>query len=595
MRVILFILKCFVGLLASVGLVVVLLMVGLGFLASQFEPLQKVEEPVPENTVLTLDLRGGVVEALPDNPVSKASLTDRLVIRESLAALDRAAEDPKVKGMVARLGQGRFGLAQIQEVRDAVKRFRDKGKFTVAFAETFGEGGNGTLHYYMASAFETVWLQPSGDLDLTGLLLESPFLRGALDEIGVEPQLAQREEYKGAMNMFTDTALPTPQRENLTQLVESWVGQIATGVGAQRGLDAAKVRDLINQGPYDAADAQSAGLIDQLGYWDQVHDDVLTQGGPDAEFLALNVYANRLDERTPDGPTVALIYGLGPVELSDGQNDPAFGNVKMGANHVSEAIADALLDRDVKAILFRVDSPGGSYVASDVIWRQVQKARDSGVPVVVSMGDVAASGGYFVAAPAEKIVAQPATVTGSIGVVAGKLVFTGLWDKLEIHWDGVQAGDNAALWSANHSFTPADWARLNKSLDRTYLDFTTKVADGRGMTMDEVKKAAKGQVWTGQDALALGLVDELGGFHRAVEVAGELAGAKPDETVELRRFPAERDPFEAVFQDLLGNWVSAPTLAKLARTLGPLIALAERLEGNAQGQSMRAPELLLAQ
>ena len=292
---------------------------------------------------------------------------------------------------------------------------------------------------------------------------------------------------------------------------------------------------------------------------------------------------------------MALIYGLGPVELSNGQYDPVFGDVVMGANTVSQAIADALDDDDVKAILFRVDSPGGSYVASDVIWRQVQRARDQGVPVVVSMGDVAASGGYFVAAPAHKIVAQPATITGSIGVVAGKLVLTGLWAKLEINWDGVQAGDNAAIWSANHSFSPADWAHLERRLDSTYLDFTTKVSDGRGLSMEDVKKAAKGQVWTGQDALALGLVDELGGFHRAVELAGELAGTAPDEPVNLQRFPAERDPFEAVIQDLLGSWISAPTLRSLAKTLAPLAAQAERLQAARRGQSLRAPELRVAQ
>ena len=277
MRVILFLLKCLVGLLATVGLLMVLGLVGLGLVVSQLEPWQTADETVPETTVLTLDLRGGVVEALPDNPLSQVALEDVLVIRDSLVALDRAAEDPKVKGMVARLGQGALGLAQVQEIRDAIKRFRNRGKFTIAFAESFGEGGNGTLHYYLASSFDTVWLQPSGDLDLTGLILESPFLRGALDKIGVEPQLAQREEYKGAMNTFTDSAMPAPQRENLTQLVESWLSQIAGGIAEQRGLEAAEVRGLIDQGPYDAAEAQAAGLVDLLGYWDQVEDAVLAE------------------------------------------------------------------------------------------------------------------------------------------------------------------------------------------------------------------------------------------------------------------------------------------------------------------------------
>lgn len=598
MRLILFLLKCLVGFFATIGLLLVLGVAGLGVLWVKSQPWLPAEEDVPAVTVISMGLSAGVIETLPDNPISRASLSDAIVIRESLQALDRAGRDPKVKGMVMRVGYGQLGMAKIQELREAIQRFRDQGKFAVAFAETFGEAGDGTLHYYLASAFDQVWLQPSGDLDVTGVYLENPFLREALDEIGVEPQLRQREEYKGAMNMFTDTALPEPQRRNLQQLVNSWLDQITEGIAQGRQLEAQSVRSLINDAPYAAAEAKEAGLIDHLGYWDQAHDAILELAGSDAELIGLKEYDKRNPAPESGGTTVGLIYGLGPVQLAESEYDPAFGSVVMGSETVAQALSDAIDDSDVEAIVFRVDSPGGSYVASDTIWREMQRARDAGIPVIVSMGDVAASGGYFVSAPAHKIVAQPGTVTGSIGVVAGKLVFNELWGKLGISWDGVQAGDNATIWSANDGYSALEWQRVDDLLDRTYGDFTQKVSDGRGLSLSDVEKVAKGQIWTGADAQKNGLVDELGGFHDAVALAGELAGAEPDEPLVLKRFPQERDPFDAIIQDalasLFGSLSLGPSVRRLStvwQDLAPLLALAQRLQGDARQESLRAPDL----
>jgi protease-4 len=591
-----FILKCLVGLFAAIGFLVAVAAIALALFVSRAEPLKVARPEVPESAVLTLDLAQGMIEVRPDNPLARASLGRVLVLRDVLEALEAAGRDERIKGLVARVGRGNLGLARVQELRDAIGRFRAQGKFAVAFAESFGEGGNGTQHYYLASAFERVWLQPSGDLDLTGVLLQSPFLRGALDKLGVEPQLGQREEFKGFMNMLTDTALPEPQRRNLQRLVDSWLGQIASGIAEGRAMEAGKARTLIDGGPYDAQGAQEAGLTDQLGYWDEVREAVLAEAGEEAELYDLTDYAPAGDEPERDGPVIGLIYGLGPVQLGESENDPGLGQV-MGSDTVALAISDALDDAEVEAIVFRVDSPGGSYVASDVIWREMQRARDAGTPVVVSMGGVAASGGYFVATPAHKIVAQPGTVTGSIGVVAGKLVLSGLWDKLGIAWDGVQAGDNAAIWSTNRSFSEADWARLERRLDGTYGDFTAKVAAGRGLSAERVQDAAKGQVWTGEDALTLGLVDELGGLERAIALAAEAVEAEP-ETVQLRRFPEERDPFQAFLEDMLGSALESPglgalarRLARLARALAPLLEAAERLTADPRTQILRAPDI----
>ena len=560
--------------------------------------LERFTEEVPEITVLSLDLSQGLLEAKPDNPLARITLRDTMDMRQFLDALQAAGRDPKVKGLVARLGRGSLGVAQIQELRDAIAAFHGQGKFAVAFTESFGEGGNGTLHYYLASAFQQVWLQPSGSLDMTGLAFESPFLRTALGKLGIEPRVGQREEYKGAMSALTDSQMPEPQRQNLQRLVDAWIGQIARGVAEGRGLASEDVLKLIDQAPFDGEAALGHGLVDQLGYWDQVADAVRDQAGDTSEILTLADYERFRDKPEAEGAVLALIYGLGPVVLAQGENDPVFGRVVMGADTVAAAIADAVGDSQVEAIVFRIDSPGGSYVASDAIWREVQKAREAGKPVIVSMSNLAASGGYFVAAPAHKIVAQPGTLTGSIGVVAGKLVLSGLWDKLSINWDGVQAGANANFWSMNQDFSPEAWARLQRFLDRTYEDFTSKVAQGRGLDRDQVLQIAKGQIWSGEDALRLGLVDELGGLDRAFALARDAADLPSDAAHQIQVFPKQPDPIEQLLRDALGGNIEGlgvgalvRALARVTRAVLPLVEAWEQIGADPRSRAVQVPDL----
>jgi len=599
MRIIMFLLKCLVGLLATVGFFLVALVVVASLAWEEVAGLKPSAPEAPESMVLVLDLAPGIVEAKPDNPLSRASLGRVQGLRQTLDALDRAAGDSRVQGLLMRAGRGTMGLAQAQELRDAVSRFRNTGKFAVSFAETFGEGGNGTLHYFLASGATEVWLQPSGSLDLTGFSLQSPFLLEAMNRIGVEPQLAQREEYKGAMDMFNHSAMPEPVRNNLQRLVDSWLGQVAGSIAASRNIDEAAVRQAIDNAPFLAQTALDRGLADRLGYWDEVSEELLARAGADAEFFDLGDYwraTNPEDDDSEDGAVIALIQGQGPIVLAKSQNDPVFGDVAMGSDTIAEAISDAIEDDDVEAILLRVDSPGGSYVASDVIWREIVRARTEGKPVIVSMGNVAASGGYFVAAPATKIVAQPGSVTGSIGVVAGKLVFTGMWDHLDINWDGVKAGANADFWSANRPFTDEEWARFGTMLDRTYEDFTTKVAQGRNLSEDQVMKAAGGRVWTGQDALEMGLIDALGGYREALVLARNAAEIDPARSVRLETFPERQDPFEALLEGLFGEEIESPAirgmvsgLARIVRILAPAVEVFERATQDPRQEILRAP------
>ncbi len=596
MRIIMFLLKSLVGLFAAIGFLLIAGVVVAGLSWQRLGPLVAGDADVPAATILTLDLAPGLVDTRPDSPLARAAMGDTLVMRDVLDALDAASRDPQVRGLMLRVGRGSLGMADAQELRDAIKDFRDRSKFALAFAESFGEGGNGTIDYYVAASAGDIWMQPSGDLALTGFAMQSPFLRGLLDTIGVTPRLDQREEYKGAMNMFTDKTLPEPQRQNLQQLADSWIAQVAAGSGADRGIEPEALRALIDQAPFDAATAKENGLIDSIGYLDEARAAALeaagtTPEGGVAEFMNIASYARIQRPDDEDGAVLALVYGLGPIALAESENDPLFGSLVMGADTVAGAIRDAVEDPDVRAIVFRIDTPGGSYVASDVIWREVQRARDEGVPVIISMGNVAASGGYFVAAPANAIVAQPGTVTGSIGIVAGKMVFTDLWEKVGVSWSGIKAGANADMWSANEDYSPAAWAKLQSLLDRAYDDFTGKVADGREMSIEDVLKAAKGQVWTGEDAKALGLVDTLGGLRTAKAVAAEVSGIGPGETVRFKVFPAARDPIEALFEQAMSGELRSPALRSLARAmqaLAPLVRAVETLTGQTRSPVLRA-------
>ncbi len=603
MRLILFLLKCLVGLLASIGLLIVLAGVGLGLMVAKLDKLRTADGAPPETMVLMLDLSPGVLEAQPDNPLTRSMLGHPLALLEVLEALEAAADDPRVAGLFLRAGRGPLGMAQVQELRDAIATFRASGKPVTAFAESFGEGGDAMMHYYLASAADEVWMQPSGDLGIIGFAFESPFLKNALEEIGVEPQIAERHEYKGAAASLTEDRLPEAQRRNLQRLVDSWLEQWIDGTASARGLSPESVRALVDRGPLNAETGLEARLVDRLGYWDEATDATLSAAGADSDFFELKDYhilsaEESADEETSD-PVVALIQGQGPIVLGNGQNDPVFGTITMGSDDVASAIAEALDDPEVRAILVRVDSPGGSYVASDAIWREVRRARDMEVPVIISMGNIAASGGYFLAAPAAGIVAQPGTVTGSIGVVAGKIVLQELWGKLDISWDGVAVGRNAKIWSANRPFDAAGWAHLNRSLDETYDDFTAKVAEGRGLGAEQVEAAAGGRVWSGADAMDQGLVDRLGGYREAIALAKERIGLAPDQAISLNSFPEPRDPWRALFQDFLSGDVSssggssvAASLARAFRALDTIGRGLEVLSGDTRPEALRAPDSL---
>jgi protease IV len=505
---------------------------------------------VPSKAILEVNLETGLIEDVPADTLAQALLSGTPTVRDIVDALDRASGDERVAGMVARFGGSGIGLAQVQEIRDAVRNFRAHKKFAVAWAETFGEVGQGTGSYYLATAFDEIWMQPSGDIGLTGVMLQGQFLRGAFDKLAIVPRMDHRYEYKNAMNALTERKFTPPHREAMARLAASWSSQMTRGIAEGRHLAPAQVRALIDRGPLLGQEALGTRLVDGLAYRDDVYAKVKERAGHGARLIYLSRYLDRAGRPHQSGKAVALIFGVGEVHRGKSGFSPVFGSASMGSDTVTAAFRAAIDDRDVKAIVFRIDSPGGSYVASDAIWRETVRARKAGKPVIASMGNLAGSGGYFVAMAADKIVAQPATITGSIGVLGGKMLTTGFWQKLGITFDEVHEGANATMWSSTSDYTPAEWARFQAWLDRVYADFTTKVAEGRRLPKERVLEIAKGRIWTGEDARNLGLVDELGGYPAALRLAKLAARIPESEDVNLRVFPKKKSTLEALVAHL---------------------------------------------
>jgi protease-4 len=533
--------------------------------------------------ILELDLTDGIVEGPPADPVSALLSMRRPHLRDVLGGLRRARTDPRVRALIVKIGGHRLGLAMAQELRDAVRAFRDSGKLTVAWAESFGEVSRGTVPYYLASVFERIYMQPSGDLALTGVALEEPFFNEALGKIGVTPRFAKRHEYKTAANTFMERAYTPEHKEMSGRLVASAGEQVVAGVAAGRGLPEARVRELIDQAPLLGTEALEAGLVDKLAYRDEVYAAVRaaisTTGRPDdntrlryvSRYNRTQGLAKRIPR--PQQEAIALIQGQGPIKLGrSGRSALPGQGSSIGSDTIAAAFRAAVKDEKIQAIVFRVDSPGGSYVASDAIWREVVLARKAGKPVIVSMGNVAASGGYFVAAPANVIVAQPGTLTGSIGVVVGKPVIGDLLGRLGVGLGTVEEGAHARMFAPTRDFTDEEWARVNTFLDRVYDDFVGKVAEGRELSHERVDSLARGRVWTGADAHERGLVDEIGGLGLALDLARKKAGLATDAPVRVyphvspldRLRPADSSEDRTAASARLDAW-------------GPMSALAVRL------------------
>jgi len=537
--------------------------------------------------ILELDLTEGIAEGPPQDPLSALLTIRRTRLPDLLEGLKRASTDDRVQALVVKVGSGRIGLAKIQELREAVQDFRQSGKLTVAWAETFGDFVRGNLPYYLATGFDRIYLQPSGTLGLTGVAVEQVFLHDALEKLGIDFQSAKRYEYKSAADQLTETGFTGPAREAAARLTESVAEQLIAAIAESRNKTPEQARELLQRGPFLAPQALEEGLVDGLGYRDEVYDQLHKEAGPDATLLYLQRYQRshaltdlpRRLQKNPHERFVAMVYAHGAIRHGrSGRGGPGGGG-GMGSDTVAAALRAAAGDERARAVVLRVNSPGGSYTASDVIWREVVRVRAAGKPVVVSMGDVAASGGYFISAPADVIVAQPGTITGSIGVILGKPVLRDMFGRAGVRTDTIAEGANATMFSSSRPFSDEEWERINVWLDAVYADFTEKVAAGRRMSAERVHELGRGRVWTGADAVANGLADETGGMSDAIAVArkrgglpdsapvrvyprlGPLDQLRPAESSEARPAAAARFDIAALFAE---GWGPAWQIAAAA-------------------------------
>lgn len=537
--------RILIGLFAVVGILAILVVAAGVYIGSR---LADDSEALPERIVLALDLRDGIEDGRGDEAWRALGGSQPVILREAVTALRRGVSDSRVAGLVAQLGPAPLDIAAVQELREAVAAFRAVGKPAWIYADGFGSLVDGTAEYYLASAFDRIWMQPSGLVGIGGVAIQSPFFAETLDRIGVEPQVEQRREYKGLAESLTRTGFSEPVRQNLQRLADGWLAQVVDGIAVGRGIAPAEVQALVDGAPHLADAARAAKLLDQLGYEDAFDAAAADAMGAGDRLDIADYMVGLEDEDSPDGPAVALIYGTGAIVMGEGES-LADGET-FDARGVAHAIDEAVDDPRIAAILLRIDSPGGDYPAADLVWRSVERAGDAGKPVVVSMGAYAASGGYFVAAPAARVVALPGTVTGSIGVVGGTLDTTAMWSKLGVGWDSVSAGEQALLGSMVHGFSDAGRARYAAVIDAIYADFSGKVAAGRNLDPDALAAAAGGRVWLGADARSQGLVDALGGLSVAEDAVRETLHLAPGAPLDVVLWPEAESPLERLFAAL---------------------------------------------
>lgn len=545
--------------------------------------------------ILVLDLNHGYSEAPSATAITSILNEEQPSLRDLLDGIERAAGDPRIKGIVAHLGAEEYGSGKTQEIRDAIMAFRSKGKFAIAHAESFGEGGSGTRSYYLATAFDRILLQPFGVVGLTGFRAEVPFAKDLLDKLGIEAKFEHRSEYKTAMNSLTERGMTPAHREETDSILKSIFGQTVRDIAAARQIDEAEVRKLVDGGPHLYRDAEKLKLIDGIGYWEDALEAARSRAA-NAKTVTLRRYLEAAGHPNTKGPTVALIHAVGMIQRGDSGGSPLSGSTFVGSDSLVRALHKASEDKEVSAILLRIDSPGGSATASETIWNEVVRVRNSGKPVIVSMSDVAGSGGYYIAAGATKIVAQPGTLTGSIGVVAGKIMTGQLWEKLGVRWEASEAGGNASMYSSIQDYTPQGKQRFEASLDEVYEGFKSRVAMGRKLSPEKVEEIARGRVWTGEDAKARGLVDELGGYAVALRLAKEAMGVTADQEVTLKAYPPPKDTREILLSRLLGRdeEETEATASTAAKALAPLRSVFQRIEVLTAPQGallMQPPEL----
>ncbi|QDT95835.1 signal peptide peptidase SppA [Gimesia aquarii] len=524
----------------------------------------------------------------PQMPGLFGDVTESL--SKAMTRLDKAAEDKSLTGVILHLKGTSVGWAKLNELRTAIMKVRKNNKKVYAWIES-----GMTKDYLIASACDKIVMPESATLILLGLRAEVSFYKNLFDMLDVKPDILRVGEYKSAAEPYTRTEMSEPFREEMGAILDDYFRQIIEMISKSRGLSAQQVESAINGGPYMAVDAKKLGLIDDTAYEDQL-PKLITGANSKTEVRIIKRYAKkRLDndfsgiagliklmdlfagidstQRVGSGPRIAVIYATGAIMSGSSSQGSLFGANVLGSDTFIKAVHKAAKDEKVKAIVLRVDSPGGSALASDLMWRALEK---SGKPVVVSMGDVAASGGYYISMGADRIFAEPGTLTGSIGVVGGKLAIEGLFKKIGITTSVISRGTNSGTFSPMTGFSESERVAVTNLLKSVYKQFTEKAAEGRKMDYAALEKLARGRVYTGSMALKIGLVDQLGTLEDAIEYARELGKIPKDQKFEKLILPRPTSPFEQLFGTADAQSRQTQDLSKMLNLLSP--ELSEQLK-----------------
>jgi protease-4 len=523
--------------------------------------------PTPARTVLELDLRAPLTDQAPRNAFWGLARNSTSVM-SIVETLDRAEDDERIKSVLVRLPEGGVEPGMADEIRQAFLRFRASGKPIYAHSQGVYPAGFTTATYMLGAAADQLWMQPGASLQVTGVATEDLFFKRFFDKYGVVPQYEQRREYKNAVNGFLyDDYTPAHREATLSWIGSIYQSELASAAG-DRKADAAALRRTLEAGPYLAEDALRLKLIDRVGQPREVEQALLDKAGEGAKTLDFDDYVDPRADQPRPGSAIAVIEAEGPIVTGEDRgSNPFSGGSTVYSDDVAGAILRAAKADSIKAIVLRVNSPGGSDTASEQILDAIRFAKSKGKPVVVSMSTYAASGGYWISSEASAIVAQPTTLTGSIGVFGGKFALGPALARfgVDVRDTGV-GGEYAGAFSLGQPFTPAQRAAFSGWMDRIYANFVARVAAGRKLPPERVAEIAKGRVWTGAQAKSLGLVDELGGFHQAVERARTLA--KLDKDVPIRRMTPSAGAFESLQRALGVSAQSARTLAAAAWLFG---------------------------
>ncbi len=534
--------------LAITGIVLGLVLIGFVVVALMVAAIRGEQPSIRDNSVLALKISGPLPDYVPDNPLNRIFATPPQSLSSLLTQFRKAKTDKRIRAIILDIDASETGWAKAEELRSAIEDFRTSGKPVYAYMEM---GFN--KDYYVATACDKIYVPPPGELFVTGLAADVMFFRGTLDKLGVYPDVYQIGAYKSAGDTFTQKEMTKEHREVINSLLDDFYGRQVEAIAKSRGKSADDVKKLIDNAPYNARQAKDVGLIDGTLYRDELEKEIKKGlGYADNDELRL-VKASDYRKISQEslglnkGEKIAIVYASGDI-MSGSSQFGTDGQEVIGSESLVRVLNEVRDDKSIKAVVLRIDSPGGEGLASDIIWRGIESLKAK-KPVVVSMSDVAASGGYYIACNASKIVAQPSTITGSIGVVGGKPVVKGFYDWIGISNEYVLRGTNAGLFRESEKFTDSERVKFQEFLKTTYDDFTAKVAKGRSKDQAYIDSIGQGRVWTGRQGKENGLVDEFGGLDKAIELAKQLANIPADKGVQRVLRPIPPTLFEQLFND----------------------------------------------